>query len=296
MSCVCDQDTQEDFWCHRESPLVHPVGWSQSCGHKLHASSGTNICAAQTFKMTWLRDCRVVLLRKPVIIESTCDFQTTGPSLTRSSWMTNTKRTTAVRTCSPRSDIVQVFVSQLFMPFAFELETGCQCRVSVCYTAWRDASRSSRNDISSGNETGGHWSSQFILHMRGNCAKGILSNRELGNETTSCLVTMVPSCLASQCDYCAQSKLEYQMHECCNCYRRCWRTITWWLALMAPLLRTAVTGSVTTPRRRASSLLVFVKLTTLTWRLQEASEENSSGAIIWSKPGQQPLQWSSSRR
>ncbi|ELT89486.1 hypothetical protein CAPTEDRAFT_108770, partial [Capitella teleta] len=30
-----DNDT---FWCHSFSPLIHPVGWSQLVGHKLHAT------------------------------------------------------------------------------------------------------------------------------------------------------------------------------------------------------------------------------------------------------------------
>ena len=34
------QYENDDFWCHARSPLVHPVGWSQLVGHKLHASAG----------------------------------------------------------------------------------------------------------------------------------------------------------------------------------------------------------------------------------------------------------------
>ncbi|XP_071126181.1 MBT domain-containing protein 1-like isoform X1 [Mytilus edulis] len=28
----------DEFWCHMRSPLVHPIGWSQTSGHKLHAT------------------------------------------------------------------------------------------------------------------------------------------------------------------------------------------------------------------------------------------------------------------
>uniref|UniRef100_UPI00358F2D22 MBT domain-containing protein 1-like n=1 Tax=Myxine glutinosa TaxID=7769 RepID=UPI00358F2D22 len=30
----------EDFWCHMQSPLVHPVGWAQSVGHKMKLLGG----------------------------------------------------------------------------------------------------------------------------------------------------------------------------------------------------------------------------------------------------------------
>ncbi|KAH9495238.1 MBT domain-containing protein 1 [Bulinus truncatus] len=32
------KDEIDEFWCHMTSPLIHPVGWSQTVGHKLHAS------------------------------------------------------------------------------------------------------------------------------------------------------------------------------------------------------------------------------------------------------------------
>ena len=28
-----------DFWCSKDSTLIHPVGWSTHVGHRLHASS-----------------------------------------------------------------------------------------------------------------------------------------------------------------------------------------------------------------------------------------------------------------
>ncbi|XP_005093400.1 MBT domain-containing protein 1 [Aplysia californica] len=31
-------DEIDEFWCHMTSPLIHPIGWSQIIGHKLHAS------------------------------------------------------------------------------------------------------------------------------------------------------------------------------------------------------------------------------------------------------------------
>lgn len=35
---VDTKDEIDEFWCHMRSPLVHPVGWSQTTGHKLHAT------------------------------------------------------------------------------------------------------------------------------------------------------------------------------------------------------------------------------------------------------------------
>ncbi|CAG5115770.1 unnamed protein product, partial [Candidula unifasciata] len=32
------KDEVDEFWCHMTSPLIHPVGWSQTVNHKLHAS------------------------------------------------------------------------------------------------------------------------------------------------------------------------------------------------------------------------------------------------------------------
>uniref|UniRef100_A0A0B7B795 FCS-type domain-containing protein n=1 Tax=Arion vulgaris TaxID=1028688 RepID=A0A0B7B795_9EUPU len=32
------KEENDEFWCHMTSPLIHPVGWSQTVGHKLHAS------------------------------------------------------------------------------------------------------------------------------------------------------------------------------------------------------------------------------------------------------------------
>ncbi|XP_014665004.1 PREDICTED: MBT domain-containing protein 1-like [Priapulus caudatus] len=31
---------EEEFWCHQESPLIHPIGWSEYVGHSLKASEG----------------------------------------------------------------------------------------------------------------------------------------------------------------------------------------------------------------------------------------------------------------
>lgn len=38
LSYVDSKDEADEFWCHMKSPLIHPVGWSQTVGHKLHAS------------------------------------------------------------------------------------------------------------------------------------------------------------------------------------------------------------------------------------------------------------------
>ena len=34
------QYNNDVFWCHTHSPLLHPVGWSSSVGHKITASQG----------------------------------------------------------------------------------------------------------------------------------------------------------------------------------------------------------------------------------------------------------------
>lgn len=38
LTYVDSKDEMDEFWCHMKSPLIHPVGWSQTVGHKLHAS------------------------------------------------------------------------------------------------------------------------------------------------------------------------------------------------------------------------------------------------------------------
>ena len=40
MSECIFQEENDEFWCHMKSPLVHHVGWSQTSGHKLHATQG----------------------------------------------------------------------------------------------------------------------------------------------------------------------------------------------------------------------------------------------------------------
>ena len=37
------------FWCHTNSPLLHPVGWSLSVGHKLTAPQGKEFLAYYCF-------------------------------------------------------------------------------------------------------------------------------------------------------------------------------------------------------------------------------------------------------
>ncbi|XP_041357919.1 MBT domain-containing protein 1-like isoform X2 [Gigantopelta aegis] len=39
LTYVDSQDENDEFWCDKNSPLIHPVGWAQQTGHKLHASS-----------------------------------------------------------------------------------------------------------------------------------------------------------------------------------------------------------------------------------------------------------------
>lgn len=33
-----DGDSDDDFWCHMWSPLIHPVGWSRRVGHGIKMS------------------------------------------------------------------------------------------------------------------------------------------------------------------------------------------------------------------------------------------------------------------
>ena len=33
-----DGDSDDDFWCHMWSPLIHPVGWSRRVGHGIKLS------------------------------------------------------------------------------------------------------------------------------------------------------------------------------------------------------------------------------------------------------------------
>ncbi|KAM9324480.1 lethal(3)malignant brain tumor-like protein 2 [Gastrophryne carolinensis] len=35
-----DGENNDDFWCHMDSPLIHPVGWSQRVGHKIKLAEG----------------------------------------------------------------------------------------------------------------------------------------------------------------------------------------------------------------------------------------------------------------
>lgn len=32
------EDKTDDFWCHMYSPLIHPIGWSRSIGHRFKRS------------------------------------------------------------------------------------------------------------------------------------------------------------------------------------------------------------------------------------------------------------------
>lgn len=32
------EDRTDDFWCHMHSPLIHPIGWSRSIGHRFKRS------------------------------------------------------------------------------------------------------------------------------------------------------------------------------------------------------------------------------------------------------------------
>ncbi|GFS22978.1 MBT domain-containing protein 1 [Elysia marginata] len=38
LNYVDSVEENDEFWCHMSSTLIHPVGWSQTVGHKLHAS------------------------------------------------------------------------------------------------------------------------------------------------------------------------------------------------------------------------------------------------------------------
>lgn len=38
LNYVDSVEENDEFWCHTSSTLIHPVGWSQTVGHKLHAS------------------------------------------------------------------------------------------------------------------------------------------------------------------------------------------------------------------------------------------------------------------
>ncbi|RUS85549.1 hypothetical protein EGW08_006692 [Elysia chlorotica] len=38
LNYVDSVEENDEFWCHTSSALIHPVGWSQTVGHKLHAS------------------------------------------------------------------------------------------------------------------------------------------------------------------------------------------------------------------------------------------------------------------
>lgn len=37
------EDKTDDFWCHMYSPLIHPIGWSRSIGHRFKRS-GELLC------------------------------------------------------------------------------------------------------------------------------------------------------------------------------------------------------------------------------------------------------------
>lgn len=40
----------EDFWCHEQSDLIHPIGWSVSVGHKIISSPEYQIESARKYK------------------------------------------------------------------------------------------------------------------------------------------------------------------------------------------------------------------------------------------------------
>lgn len=35
-------ETDEGFWCHEKSPLIHPIGWAQTVGHHISMSPGNS--------------------------------------------------------------------------------------------------------------------------------------------------------------------------------------------------------------------------------------------------------------
>ncbi len=39
------ENTEEfdDFWCHEQSELIHPIGWSVTVGHDILADDGLHI-------------------------------------------------------------------------------------------------------------------------------------------------------------------------------------------------------------------------------------------------------------
>ncbi|XP_063078121.1 lethal(3)malignant brain tumor-like protein 2 isoform X2 [Engraulis encrasicolus] len=57
---VAKDQVYADFWCHKYSPLVHPVGWSKSVGHKIkHTDSSGSSSTLQLF------DSYPTLFKKP---------------------------------------------------------------------------------------------------------------------------------------------------------------------------------------------------------------------------------------
>lgn len=38
-----DGDSDDDFWCHMWSPLIHPVGWSRRVGHGIKLSGNVGL-------------------------------------------------------------------------------------------------------------------------------------------------------------------------------------------------------------------------------------------------------------
>ncbi|PVD34462.1 hypothetical protein C0Q70_05737 [Pomacea canaliculata] len=51
------KDEGEEFWCHMRSPLIHPVGWAQTVGHKLHSSQEyRNACLSKIAMQKYSED------------------------------------------------------------------------------------------------------------------------------------------------------------------------------------------------------------------------------------------------
>lgn len=44
-----DGDSDDDFWCHMWSPLIHPVGWSRRVGHDIK-KTGKDQATATIFR------------------------------------------------------------------------------------------------------------------------------------------------------------------------------------------------------------------------------------------------------
>lgn len=57
-----DGDSDDDFWCHMWSPLIHPVGWSRRVGHSMK-KTGRDQAPTCIF---WFAVCCPALLLTPV--------------------------------------------------------------------------------------------------------------------------------------------------------------------------------------------------------------------------------------